>query len=86
MTRSSTRRERPGLGVDNVVRELVEEAVRVVWFLVLADGVQSPGGRLDQEGLLLLVEHAGGEQDLVTVGLGVVLVGHVVDEPRSVPT
>ena len=78
-------RPRIGRSSRDVVRQPAEESVRVVWLPVLADGVQSPGRWLDQEVPLLVVQDAGGQEDLVTVRLGVVLVRHVVHEPRAVP-
>ena len=64
--------------------DLGQEGVGIVRSLASADGVQSGGCRLDQEPRLLGVKDAGSEEDVVAVRLGVVLVAHVVHEPRSV--
>ena len=64
---------------------LVHEVVGEVGRPALADGVQAGGGGLDEEQLLPGVQHAGGQQQVVAVRLGVVLVAHVIHEPRPVP-
>ena len=66
--------------MSNLVHEVVGEVGRPA----LADGVEAGGGGLDEEELLPGVEHAGGQQQVVAVRLGVVLVAHVIHEPRAV--